>query len=277
MNDPAMNEAPALNESGKAPDETVAANHTDDGFLGQRLQLLQPAKGYRAGIDAVLLAASIPARKGERVLEAGSGVGVASLCLASRVAGLDVCGLEVQEDLVRLARENARRNALQTRVTFVEGDIGMPVRDLVTQGLEPQSWDHVFANPPYHDPARNSASPDAGKAQAHLTLGSDLGDWVRFACTMVRPKGTVSFIHRADALSELLLALQGHVGGVEIFPLWPATGKPASRVILRGSRGSNAPLVLRPGLVLHGRDGHFTERAESILRHAAALLLDQPA
>jgi tRNA1(Val) A37 N6-methylase TrmN6 len=263
--------------SNEATEKTVGAIHTDDGFLGQRLQLLQPLKGYRAGIDAVLLAASIPARKGERVLEAGSGVGVASLCLASRVAGIDICGLELQDDLVRLARENARRNALQTRVTFVEGDVGMPVRDLVTQGLEPQSWDHVFANPPFYDPARNSSSPDAGKAQSHLTLGSELGDWVRFACTMVKPKGTVTFIHRADALGGLLSALQGHVGGVEVFPFWPATGKPASRVLVRGTRGSNAPLVLRPGLVLHAPDGRFTDRAEGILRHAAALLLDQPA
>ncbi|HEY4344450.1 MAG TPA: methyltransferase domain-containing protein [Parvibaculum sp.] len=274
MNENGMNETDGiLNEA--AP-ENPAAAYTDDGFLGQRLQLLQPAKGYRAGIDAVLLAASVSARKGERVLEAGSGVGVASLCLASRVAGADVCGLELQADLIRLARENARRNALQTRVTFVEGDIGMPVRDLVTQGLEPQSWDHVFANPPFYDPSRNSSSPDASKAQSHLTLGSELGDWVRFACTMAKPKGTVSFIHRADALGALLASLQGHVGGIEVFPLWPGAGKPAARVILRGIRGSNAPLVLRPGLVLHGPDGRFSERAENILRNGAALLLDQP-
>lgn len=260
----------------EAVPQGAEAGWTDDGFLGSRLQMLQPAKGYRAGLDAVLLAASIPARKGERVLEAGSGVGVASLCLASRVAGLDVCGLELQPDLVRIARENARRNALQARATFIEGDIGQQVRDLVTQGLEPQSWDHVFANPPYHDPASAALPPDAGKAQAHVTLGSELGDWVRFACTMVKPKGTVSFVHRADALASLLAALEGHVGGIEIFPLWPAQGKPASRVILRGIRGSRAPLMLRPGLVLHGRDGRFTERADDILRNAAALIFDQP-
>ncbi|MDO8289936.1 MAG: methyltransferase domain-containing protein [Parvibaculum sp.] len=260
-----------------ADTDIVAPTRSDDGFLGNRLQVLQPLKGYRAGIDAVLLAASINARKGERVLEAGAGVGVASLCLASRVPGLDVVGLEMQGELVTLARENARRNAMQGRVTFVEGDIGSPVRDLVTMGLEPQSFDHVFANPPYYDPASASASPDAGKAQSHLTLGSDIDDWVRFLCTMAKPKGTVSFIHRADAMGALLSALQGRVGGIEVFPLWPAAGKPASRIILRGIRGSNAPLILRSGLVLHATDGHFSERAEGVLRHAAALRLDQPA
>jgi tRNA1(Val) A37 N6-methylase TrmN6 len=261
-----------LNSSSGEP----AASHSDDGFIGSRLQILQPLKGYRAGLDAVLLAASIPARKGERVLEAGAGAGVASLCLATRIAGLEICGLEVQPDLVPLARENARRNGLQQSVGFIEGDIGSPVRDLVTQGLAPQSFDHVFANPPYYAPAAHSPSPDAGKARAHLTLGSDLEDWLRFACTMAKPKGTVSFVHRADALSTLLAALQGRVGGIEIFPLWPAAGKPASRVILRGTRGSNAPLTLRPGLVLHALNGHFSERAEAVLRHGAALRLDQP-
>lgn len=252
------------------------ADYTDDGFLGGRLRLLQPAKGYRAGIDAVLIAAAVPARQGERVLEAGAGVGVASLCLAARVPGVEIAGLELQPDLVRVARENARRNDFSARVTFHEGDIGQPVRDLAALGLEPQSWHHVFANPPFHDPNASTLPPDAGKARAHATLGSDLGDWVRFLCVMARPKGTVTFIHRADALAALLVALEGHVGGMEIFPLWPAAGKPASRVIVRGHRGSRAPLVLRPGLVLHGRDGRFTERTDAILRDGAALLLDQP-
>ena len=263
-------------QEGPAAAATFASGYTDDGFLGGRLQLLQPAKGYRAGIDAVLLAASIPARHGEHALEAGSGVGVASLCLAARVPDAVIAGLELQPELARVAQENGRRNGFGARVMFHEGDVGAPVRDLAALGLEPQRWHHVFMNPPFHDAAASTLPPDAGKAQAHMTLGSDLADWVRFACVMARPKGTISIVHRANALSQILVALEGHVGGIEIFPLWPAAGKPASRVIVRGIRGSRAPLTLRPGLVLHGRDGRFTERAENILRHGAPLLLDQP-
>ena len=271
-----MNEAAVEEAGGTALQAPLGASFSDDGFLGGRLRLLQPEKGYRAGIDAVLLSASIPARRDERVLEAGSGVGVASLCLAARVADAEISGLELQSDLVRLARENARRNDLSSRVTFFEGDVGAPVRDLAALGLEPQSWHHVFANPPFYHPDATAIPPDAGKAQAHVTLGSDFSDWVRFACVMARPKGTISFIHRADALAKILVALEGHVGGIEVFPLWPAAGKPASRVIVRGTRGSRAPLVLRSGLVLHGRDGRFTARADAILRDGASLLLDQP-
>ena len=248
---------------------------TEDGFLGGRLSLLQPAKGYRAGIDAVLLAASIPARKGERALEAGAGVGVACACLAARVEGLEVDGLELQPELVALAQENIRRNGFAERVSVLEGDIGQRVRDLAALGLEPNSYHHVFANPPFHDPASSPVSPNESKAKAHMTLGSDLEDWVRFACIMARHKGTVTFVHRANALGALLASLQGHVGGIEVFPLWPALGKPASRVLVRGVRGSRAPLVLRQGLVLHRRDGRFSEAAEAILRGGEALHFDR--
>ncbi|MEX1152635.1 tRNA1(Val) (adenine(37)-N6)-methyltransferase, partial [Parvibaculum sp.] len=162
--------------SSSATDD-IAPSTTDDGFLGNRLKLLQPEKGYRAGLDAVLLAASVPAREGERALEAGAGVGVASLCLAARVPGLEVAGLELQPDLVRLAERNIERNGLSGRVSILEGDIGLSPRDLAALGLEPNSFHHVFANPPFHDPATSPAPPDAGKAQAHLTLRSDLDDW----------------------------------------------------------------------------------------------------
>ena len=262
--------------SGNAADDIAPAT-TDDGFLGNRLKLLQPEKGYRAGIDAVLLAAAVPAREGERALEAGAGVGVASLCLAARVPGLEVAGLVLQPELGGLADRNIERYGMADRVSIVEGGIGLSPRDLAAQGFEPNGWHHVFANPPFHDPATSPAPPHAGKAQSHLTLGSDLDDWVRFCCTMARPRGTVTFIHRADALAALLAAMAGHLGGIEVFPLWPAAGKSASRVIVRGQRDSKALLAIRPGLVLHGRDGRFTDRTEAILRGGEALLLDQPA
>ena len=264
--------------SGVAARETTSdtiEETTEDGFLDGRITLRQPARGYRAGIDAVLLAASVQARSGERALEAGAGVGVASACLAARVPGLEVDGLELQPGMVALAQENMRRNGFAERVSIIEGDIGMPARDLAALGLEPNSYHHVFANPPFHDPAASPVSPNESKAKAHMTLGSDLEDWVRFACVMARPKATVTFIHRADALATLLAALHGHVGGIEIFPLWPALGKAASRVIVRGVRGSRGPLLLRQGLVLHRKDGRFSEAAEAILRGGEALHFDR--
>ena len=130
----------------KRPKVLVKPETSEDGFLDGRLSLLQPAKGYRAGIDAVMLAASVQARSGERALEAGAGVGVASACLAARVDGVEVDGIELQPELVKLAAENIRRNGFEDRLSIFQGDIGQPARDLAALGLEPNSYHHVFAN-----------------------------------------------------------------------------------------------------------------------------------
>ena len=86
---------------------------SQDGFLGGRLQLAQPNIGYRAGIDPVLLAAACPAKDGEHVLELGCGVGVASLCLAARVPGVRLHGVEILTDYAQLARGNAAQNSFE--------------------------------------------------------------------------------------------------------------------------------------------------------------------
>lgn len=244
---------------------------SDDGFLGQRLNVLQPKKGYRAGIDAVMLAASIPAVSGDHVLDLGAGVGVASLCLASRCDGVRVSGLEIQPDLAATAQKNAVRNRLSDRVDFVEGSVTEKAAVLEEKKLPFGSFHHVMTNPPYFDAGKVWASPDKGKATAHAFQNVDLAGWVRVACAMARPKGTVTFVHRADALPELLQHIDGRLGALVAFPLWPAHGQAASRVLLQGVKGSRAPFTLATGLVLHEAGGGFTPQASEILRDGAAL------
>lgn len=249
---------------------------SDDGFLGHRLTVLQPEKGYRAGIDAVMLAASVPAKAGERVLDLGAGVGVASLCLAARSSETDVTGLEIQADLVSVGKENTHRNALSERVRIVEGSVSEKAAALERKQVTYGSFDHVMTNPPFYDSGTVWNSPDAGKAMAHAFDGTDLEQWVHVACAMARPKGTVTFVHRADALPELLAQVQGRLGGLIAFPLWPdakSASQNASRILLQGVKGSRAPFTLAAGLVLHTANGGFTDAASAILREGKALSL----
>ncbi|MDE1172539.1 MAG: methyltransferase [Parvibaculaceae bacterium] len=243
---------------------------TEDGFLGGRLSIRQPRAGYRAGVDAVMLAASLPAKAGERVLEAGLGVGVASLCLASRVPGLRMTGIEIQPDLAEAARANAARNGLSGLEVMV-GDLRGPMKDWAAQGLLPGIFDHVFSNPPYFDHESHALPPDGGKAVAHAMAAGGLEGWVRFCSVMARPGGSVTFVHRSEALPELLGEMGKLLGGIGIFPLWPREGAPAGRVLARGVRGSRAPFRLHRGLVLHGEGNSFTPAAEAVLRAGAAL------
>ena len=247
----------------------AGAGITEDRLLGGRVILRQPADGLRAAIDAVLLAAAVPALSGEAVLDIGIGSGAAAFCLARRVPGLRVVGLDIQRDLVRLVAENASLNGLDDQVSAMVGDLRNP-----PPRLAPASFDHVMANPPYLEAGAGTLPSNPGRAQAVSEGNADLKSWIRFALTMVRNRGTVSFVHRADRLDQLLAELSGKVGEITIYPLWPGQDKPAKRVILRARRGVATPTRLLPGLTLHLADGSFTAAADAVLRDARALELD---
>lgn len=239
---------------------------TDDAFLGGGLSILQPAKGYRAGIDAVLLAAAAPLGDGPaRVLDAGAGVGTAGLCLARRCANASIVLLERDPLLARLAEENARRNELSDRVSVIEGDLGRVV------DLAPETFDIVMANPPYHRADAGTPSKSPIKAASHAMEDGSLDSWCRFLARMAKPGGSVTVIHTAEALSELLAALRGRFGGLRVLPVHPRAAEPAIRIIAVGIKGSRAPLSLLPPFILHEDSHAFTAAAQAVLRHGAAL------
>lgn len=240
--------------------------NAEDALMGGRVRLLQGRDGYRAAIDPVLLAASIAATSGQHVLELGVGGGAAALCLATRVAGLRVTGLEMQSDLVDLARRSADLNGIGDRVRFVAGDLLSPPADIVAG-----SFDHVMANPPYLSADSGHPPPDPGKAVANVEGAAALVHWVDCALRVVRAKGSVSIIHRADRVDEIIACMQGKLGAITIVPLWPGVGKAAKRVIVRGRKGISSPAVIHPGLVLHESNGGYTAATEAILRDGEAL------
>jgi tRNA1(Val) A37 N6-methylase TrmN6 len=258
----------AIQRSVKSP-EGAPAGVTRDGMLGGRLQVAQPAGGFRAGDDAVFLAAAVPAKAGDTALDVGCGVGAALLCLASRVPGVALTGIELQADLAALAARNAGDNGFGQRVRVVTGDLTTPPVEL-TAG----AFDHVFANPPFFAANAYDPSPTAGRALARgETAAGDLGRWIDFMAAMARQGGSLTLVHRGERLTEIVGALTRHAGGITIFPLLPGAGKPAKRVIVQARKGSAEPLRRLAGLELHGPGGGYTPAAEAVLRGGAALVL----
>jgi tRNA1(Val) A37 N6-methylase TrmN6 len=248
---------------------------TEDAFLGDQLMVLQPARGYRAGLDAVLLAAAAPLPAGAgpfSVLDVGAGVGVVGLCLARRVPQAQVTLVERDPSLAALARENAGRNGLADRVTVMEADVLAPLGEAPDLRARAESFDVVLSNPPYHDAEAGTPAADPQKAGSHAMPAGALERWLRFMASMTKPGGTIALVHRADALGDLLEASRRRFGALRIQPLHPREGAPANRVIVSGVRGSRAPLSLCAGLVLHAEEGGFTPRVEAALRHGAALV-----
>src|SRR6516165_9111331 len=187
---------------------------TEDAALGGRLRLKQPRRGHRVGHDAVLLAAACPARVGERAVDLGAGVGAAGLALALRVEGTEVVLVEVDAGLARLAAENAQLNGLSARVSSVVLDVAAPARAFAAAGLGPESAAHVLMNPPFNDPARQRASPDDRRRTQHGRGGADRRERLSAATRLLRPRGTLAMIWRADGLADVLQALAPAFGAV---------------------------------------------------------------
>ena len=243
---------------------------TEDAILGGRITVFQPRAGFRVGIDSVLMPAAVPARSGETILDVGTGVGVAALCLARRVPGCKVTGLELQPELAELARSNADRNGLADSFEAVAGDVSDPPKR-ITQ----QKFFHVMMNPPYLEPGRGQAPKSSSRAKSSIEGDVSLGEWIGFGFRALHPKGTLTIIHRADRLRDILVALERNArdaGEIVVFPLWPETRRnPAIRVIVRARKDVATPLRIAHGLVLHESGGAFTKEAEAVLRHAGAL------
>jgi tRNA1(Val) A37 N6-methylase TrmN6 len=238
----------------------VSSPSTADAFLGGRLTIRQPTGGFRSGMDAVILAAAVPARAGDRCVDFGTGTGAAALCLAQRVRGASVTGIEIDHAVARMAQSNAAGSGLP--VVCIQG--------CAEDAGPPQGFDHVLANPPFYLEGREDGSPVAARRRAVLGSETLLADWTKAAQRVLKPKGTLTMILPADRLGHALAALGKGWGGIVLAPLWPRAGEPAKRVLVRALKGSRAALRLTSGLVLHDGQGH-TPEAEAILRDGSAL------
>lgn len=242
------------------------ADLTHDAFLGGRVMAWQPRSGYRAATDPVLLAASVNARAGDCVLELGCGAGVASLCLAARVPGVVLTGVERQAEYADLARRNAgsEMNVITADLTALPAD------------LRQRSFDHVMANPPYFPAGGGTSARDPGREGA-LREETPIAQWTATAARRLKPKGWLTMIHATDRVPELLAALGPDFGAVSLRPLVPRTGRAASRVLIRARKGARAPFSLLAPLILHDGPAHtgdgddFTPLARAVLRDAAAI------
>ena len=239
---------------------------TEDRVLNGAVVLRQPVRGYRAGLDAALLAAACDAGAGARVIEAGCGAGGALLAAAFRRPDTRFTGVERDAGALALVRENITLNGLQDRVEAVEGDVAVRFSSL---GLEP--FDAVMTNPPFFD------DPDALRGPAAERRGAWMADdgleaWIGFLTKAVREGGTITLIHRADRLGDVLGLLAPKAGSIQVLPIHPFADQPAKRVLVRAIKTGKAPLKLLPPLVLHDRDGgKHTAQVEAILRGEAAI------
>jgi tRNA1(Val) A37 N6-methylase TrmN6 len=241
-------------------------------LLRGKVRLLQPKVGFHASLDTVFLAAAAPVKNSFSVLDVGCGVGSAGLCALARNQNMHLVGLDIQQELIDLALQNAALNEVSEHCHFFRGS-------LLTEKVIPDNYFNVvLMNPPYQEAGTHTPSPKKNKAMSHgeEVSGAKLQDWVRYAHRKLKNGGTAVMIHRADRLDDVIVALENRrwFGSLVVYPLWSKAGEDAKRVIIRARKERYAPMVLKPGLIIHEKDGQYTDGAQKILSAAEALDMD---
>jgi tRNA1(Val) A37 N6-methylase TrmN6 len=249
-----------------------------DAFFGGRVRILQPRRGARSGLDAVLLAAAAPATTGE-IVDVGSGAGVVGLGAALRAPAARLTLVEIEPGMAGLARANLQSNGLAGRGRVVECDVSTP-RARRAAGLLDGAAAVVLTNPPYYAAGRVRPPADAARALAHVMPAAGSGEaalaaWLRACLALLAPGGEFRMVHRADALGPALAAIGGRLGSLRVLPVHPRADAPATRILLAGRKGARGPLALAPGLVLHDADGAPTARLSRLSAGAEALFPDE--
>lgn len=249
-----------------------------DAFHRGGFVLVQPRKGHRAGLDAMLLAAAVPGGFGGRLADLGAGAGAAGLAVAARCREARIVLAEREPEMVahaRLTLAHPQNAALRERVEVIAADVTATGKARREAGLADAGFDFVIMNPPFNEVA-GRASPDALRRAAHVMEGGLFARWLRTAAAILKPRGgEMALIARPQSLGDILAGLRGRFGGARILPVHPRAGEAAIRIVVRAARGSRAGLSLLPPLVLHDDDGNgFSARADAAINGRAALFED---
>ena len=245
---------------------------TEDSLLDGRLILLQPKDGFRASIDPILLAASVPVKSGDRVLDVGTGSGAAALSLLAREPWAWVTGLDIQANLIALANRSATRNQMVERATFVVGD-------LTSNQLQNRLgiYDHVMSNPPFFESSSGQVPKNKSRALATVESTADLRSWIDFMVSALRDGGTITLIHRAERENEIIDLLQPRCGDVSVMDLVPRQDDGTNKlVVIQAVKASRGSTISRAALILHEVNGDFTNEALAILRDAQYAPISNP-
>ena len=241
---------------------------TKDSFLGGSIKIWQPKKGYRAGMDPILLAASVNVSEGQKVLDLGCGVGTASFAIGYRVKNVELYGIEIQKVFVDLANLNSEENGIELKLECSN------ISNL-SSNINSKSFDHVIANPPYFDRKTSVRSENVSKEKSFGDTCS-ISEWLKVAAKRVTPKGFVHFIIRSDRLPEVFSNMPNSLGSLVITPIFSRKNENAKLSILHAKKNGRAGFIISPPIILHPLKSNSREKyvpkVDQVLRNGASLI-----
>lgn len=245
-------------------------NYTIDEFLGGKFKLKQPKKGFKAGTDSILLAASIQLKKEDSLVELGCGSGAVLLSLNHRFSNNFMSGIEFDNTSYYYASKNLEK--IGNIVKILKEDIREIPKNTSYKSLQ-QKFNQVTMNPPFFQNSnKKQQSISRTNARSFFNQSHDLALWFKTGNFLLRDHGILTLIYPCSLLAHLIkIAETAHFGGFKIFPIWSKSGEDAKRIIVQMQKNSNKPTSLKAGLTLYNSDNTHTPEATRILRDGGQL------
>ena len=239
----------------KCDDETL------DTLFEGRLNVFQGRRGYRFSLDALLLAYFMTCRRGEKIVDLGTGNGVIALILAYLHSSLSITGVEIQPSMVDRAGRNVRMNGFQERVTISQAD----VRN-IQETLSPECFAAVVCNPPYRRATSGRISPNVERKIARHEISAGLADFLRAAAYLLPVKGRIAMVYPALRIVDLLQSMRSvNLEPKRLRMVHSFADTEASLVLVEGVKdGRSGNEVLAP-LVVYREGKQYTTEVEAIL------------
>lgn len=241
-------------------DIPVYENERIDDLQYKGLRIIQKKDGFCFGIDAVLLANFTDVKKGDQVLDLGTGTGIIPILLAGKTGAKTITGLEIQEEMVEMAERSVKLNNLGDRVKIVHGDLRKAV-----ELFGSSRFNVVTVNPPYMNAGGGLVNPSDKKAISRHEILCTLEDVIRVSSRLLLPGGQFAMVHRPERLVDIMCLMRGY--GIEpkyLRFVHPSPYKKANLLLIKGAKGGNPQLKMMEPLYIYDEEGNYTDEINRI-------------
>lgn len=219
------------------------------------LKIIQNPDKFCFGMDAVLLSGFVRTRKGDLLLDVGTGTGILPLLLSAKTECAHLTGLEIQEESADMARRSVALNRLEEKISIVTGDIKE------AGGIfAPASFDCITCNPPYMIGEHGITNPNAPKAIARHEILCTFEDVAAAAEKLLKSGGRFFIVHRPFRLAELIVTLtRRHLEPKRMRLVYPYVDREPNMVLIEAVRGGNSRMTVESPLIIFESQGQYTK------------------
>ena len=236
-------------------------DETMDYLFHGSLKVLQKEKGYRFSVDSPLLAHFVTLRKGERVVDLGTGSGVIAMILALRFAEVNIAEVEIQREMANIAGRNIELNGLGNRIRVYPGDVKR-----IEEIFDPRSFDVAVFNPPYRRLNSGRINPNQERAVARHEIRGTIDDFLVSAGYLLKDSGRVYIIYPASRGVQLIARMRKN--GMEpkkLRVVYSSNSSGAAFILAEGVKGAGEEVEIMPPLFIYGSDDRYSEEMDKIL------------